>query len=341
MLQIKTLFLSLFCILALMAGCSRQEQTTSKTLPDGRVQPKPDEVLVSIDGNDLTYADAIRLVKRRLGGPPPEGMAPQQIEMIERRTFAAVVDDFIRRELLLSEARRIGIEPDEEKVAYALEALQKNKQDGAPDPSGFIKEGPDSLRHEIVTGLMIETLLAQELPAFEEPTDEDMEQYLQEHPKLRTMPARARARHIFLTLPPDAPKTVINEVRSNLEDIRQRLIDGADFGQIARTVSQDATATSGGDMGVIMEGNGDPAILNAVFTQKIGETGEIIQSQSGLHIIEVLERTEPRPAKKTEILAIMKKNHRAEELAKLLQDIRKRTEILHSPLLRPAGKNQM
>jgi parvulin-like peptidyl-prolyl isomerase len=339
MRQATTLF-SLICILTVLMGCSRQESKKANRLPDGRVQPEPDEVLVSIDGNALTYADAIRLVKLRLGGPPPEGMPREQVEAIERRTFAIVVDDFIRRELLLAEARRLGIEADEEKVTYALEALKKSKQEGTPEPSGFVKEGPDSLREEVVTGLMIETLLAQKLPPFETPSDEELETYLEQHPKLRMIPASAKARNIFLALPEHATESEVEQANAKMLDIRKQIEEGADFGQVAQTVSQDGTATYGGNMGTIIQGNGDPAIQQAVFSQEVGSIGSIVRSQSGLHIIEVLARKDPRPAKKEEIIAVMRKNHRAEELGKFLKDIRQRTEILHSPLFHPAGENQ-
>lgn len=331
---------SLLCcgVFILLLGCSRQEPDARKGDDGAPIQMEPDEILISIDGNELTYQQAIRLVERRLGGPPPEGMDPERITQIERRAFSAVVDDFIRRELLLAEARRLGIEPEEENIAQALQTIERTGKEGGSPPSGLYYEGPDSLRREVTAGLTIEKLLAQELPPFPAPSEEDIEAYLQQFPDLQTVPPRARARHIFLGLQPNADETRIAQRQANLEEIRERLQEGADFGQTANMISQDSSATRGGDLGIIVKGRGDPHVDQAVFSQPIGEIGPVTRSSAGLHIIQVLERMEARPATREEIVDIMRRNHRTEQLAQYISELRKRTEMRHSPAIQPISQ---
>ena len=321
--------LSLFAI-----GCSRQPNNDSQRSGEELAQLEPDEILISIDGSELTYGQAIRQVEARLGGPPPQGMDPERIAMIERRTFNAVVDDFIRRELLLAQARKLGVEPEAEHVAHALAEIEKTAAEGRT-PSSMYYEGPDSLRREVTAGLTIEKLLTQELPPFQQPTDDEIAARLESNPTLRIMPPRANVRHIFLAVPPHTDETRVAQLQENLEDTRQRIKDGADFAQTASMISQDGSAARGGNLGVIVRGRGDPRFEEAVFTQAIGEIGPIVRSGDGLHIIQVLDRTEERPATHEEILAYMRRNHRAEALNTYVRELMQKIEIRHSPVVQP------
>ena len=328
----KKIPICLFTLFSLIVlGCSRNNNNTEHPKV---MQLDPDEILISVDGNDLTYGQALRQVEARLGGPPPQAMDPERIAMIERRAFNAVIDDFIRRELLLAEARRLGIAPEKENVEHALREIEKTATDDKP-ASSLYYEGPDALRREIHAGLTIDTLLAQKLPPFQQPTDAEIETYLEEKPALRIMPARANVRHIFVAVPPQTSKERIAKLKSHLENTRQQLQEGADFAQTASLVSQDNSARRGGNLGVIVRGRGDARFEEAVFTQPVGEIGPIVRSGDGLHIIQVLERTEERPATQEEIIAHMQRSHRAEALRAYLRELMPKTEIRHSPFIQP------
>ncbi len=315
-------------------GCSRNGNSTARARHEALTQLEPDEILISIDGNALTYGQAVQQVKNRLGGPPPQGMDPERIASIERRAFNAVVDDFIRRELLLAEARRLGIEPEQEHIEQALSEIEKTATDDKA-PTSLYYEGPDALRREVTAGLTIEKLLAQQLPPFQHPSDEEITANLEKHPSFSIMPARANVRHIFLATPPQTDDERIAQLRANLEDAREQLLKGADFAQTANIISQDASASRGGHLGILVKGRGDPSFEEAVFTQPIGEIGPIVQSAEGLHIIQVLDRIEERPATQEEIIAQMRRQHRATELNNYVRELMQRIEIRHSPAIQP------
>jgi parvulin-like peptidyl-prolyl isomerase len=98
-----------------------------------------------------------------------------------------------------------------------------------------------------------------------------------------------------------------SEARQKLEDIRKRILAGADFAQMAKQYSEDtATAASGGDMGVIQRDKVVPPIVNAAHSLEPGQVSEILLTPSGVEIIKVEEkRTKPfeevRPGLETEL----------------------------------------
>ena len=100
--------------------------------------------------------------------------------------------------------------------------------------------------------------------------------------------AQAKVNHLLI-LPneirsPDQAEVLINE-------LHQRLINGADFYDLARAFSDDAnSAPSGGDLGWL-NANQLPAVLQtALNVLAVEELSQPIQSKKGWHLLQVVER---------------------------------------------------
>jgi len=80
------------------------------------------------------------------------------------------------------------------------------------------------------------------------------------------------------------------EARRKLTLLRERLRDGADFGDLARLNSDDPSAARGGDLGWIYPGDTVPEFERAMNALKIGDISDPVKSPFGWHLIEVMER---------------------------------------------------
>ncbi|MES1914817.1 MAG: hypothetical protein MHM6MM_006846 [Cercozoa sp. M6MM] len=77
------------------------------------------------------------------------------------------------------------------------------------------------------------------------------------------------------------------EAREALTAIREQLVqDGARFDEIARKRSHCNSAHRGGDLGFFQRGQMQPAFEEASFALAVGEISGIVDTASGLHIIE-------------------------------------------------------
>lgn len=99
---------------------------------------------------------------------------------------------------------------------------------------------------------------------------------------------QTRPRHILVR---------INEVVSEAEArrkiglLRQRIVDGANFAEIARLNSDDtASASRGGDLGWVVPGDLVPQFETAMKELKPNEISQPVRTPFGLHLIQVLER---------------------------------------------------
>lgn len=99
---------------------------------------------------------------------------------------------------------------------------------------------------------------------------------------------QSRVRHILLRPGPQLGETAAIE---RLADFRKRVLAGtADFAQLARENSQDASARNGGDLGWTNPGIFVPEFEDAVSDLQPGQLSEPVVSRFGVHLIQLMER---------------------------------------------------
>lgn len=81
------------------------------------------------------------------------------------------------------------------------------------------------------------------------------------------------------------------DARQRLSDLRERVVIGnADFAELARLHSEDASAARGGDLGWISPGETVPDFERAMDALQANEVSEPVRSPFGWHLIQVLAR---------------------------------------------------
>ncbi len=98
---------------------------------------------------------------------------------------------------------------------------------------------------------------------------------------------QTHVRHILLR-----PTELVSEgeAKAKLNQIRDRITRGAKFEDMARAFSEDGSASKGGDLGWMNPGDTVPEFEQAMNNLQPGQLSQVVQSQFGFHLIEVLER---------------------------------------------------
>ena len=102
------------------------------------------------------------------------------------------------------------------------------------------------------------------------------------------------ARHILIrvkgsptAVKPGAKELTDQEALAKATEVRKRILAGEDFAAVAKTESDDSTASSGGALGSFPRGRMVPTFEQAAFALKPGEISEPVKTQFGYHIIKV------------------------------------------------------
>jgi peptidyl-prolyl cis-trans isomerase SurA len=98
---------------------------------------------------------------------------------------------------------------------------------------------------------------------------------------------QTHARHILIKT---SELVSESEAKQRLQEIKQRIDKGADFGEEARLHSEDGSAPQGGDLGWLSPGETVPEFENAMDGLKVGQVSGLVQSGFGWHLIQVLAR---------------------------------------------------
>jgi peptidyl-prolyl cis-trans isomerase C len=116
--------------------------------------------------------------------------------------------------------------------------------------------------------------------------------------------------------------------REKIQAIRAELTAGTtDFATAARKFSQEPAARSGGDYGYILRRGQEELeepLVKAAFAMKVGETSEVLETSSGLHLITVTDRKPGTPATLekclVEVLEAYTEDFRTELIARLRKE---------------------
>lgn len=214
-------------------------------------------------------------------------------------------------------AERLG-----ELKTLAQEARQR-KMDQSPKVQTQIKLQADQI---------LANLLFQELGDSNKPTDEQLRGYYDLH---KTDWNEVKARHILIRmqgskvpLKPDEKDLTDAEALAKANDLRAKIIAGADFATLAKAESDDAgSGQNGGELGPFKAGQMVPEFERAAFIQEVGKVSEPVKTQFGYHLILVESRsTKPFEDVRAEIVQKMKP-----ELAqKGLDTILKKTPVVYN-----------
>ncbi len=81
------------------------------------------------------------------------------------------------------------------------------------------------------------------------------------------------------------------ETKRKLSELRQRILDGEDFNELARKYSEDPSAQyNGGEMGYVGRGAMVPQFEATAFRIKEGEISQPFESPFGFHIMQLIDR---------------------------------------------------
>ena len=80
------------------------------------------------------------------------------------------------------------------------------------------------------------------------------------------------------------------DARRKLENLRERIANGADFGDLAKLNSDDSSSVKGGDLGWLYPGDTVPEFERTMNSLNEGQLSEPFASPFGWHLVQVLER---------------------------------------------------
>ena len=122
---------------------------------------------------------------------------------------------------------------------------------------------------------------------------------------IKSLPDSVRARHILIpTVDPQTgqPIAIDSVAKKQADSIFAVIKAGGDFGKLAAQFSSDGSKDNGGDLGTFEYGKMVPEFNTFSFSNPVGSR-EVVRTQFGYHIIEIMNQKGNSPAYKIAFLA--------------------------------------
>jgi peptidyl-prolyl cis-trans isomerase SurA len=208
--------------------------------------------------------------------PPPEAIEQQVLEQL------------IVQEVQLQRARRLGIRISDQMLNGSLQRIaERNGLTLTELPAALQAQGIDYARYreDVRNDMILDGLLQRDVIARISVSEREIERFLERQESSAGDQIDYDLSHILVAINPSAPAEEVATAELRIKDIERQLQDGADFAELAVTLSDGQNALQGGKLGW-RKGAQLPAVFfDVVRDMKPGEISPPIRSPSGFHIL--------------------------------------------------------
>jgi len=211
------------------------------------------------------------------------------------RIKTAVLQSLINSRVLLAKAEEdtITVEDQqvegelENKIQYFIQQLGSKEKVEAQFGKPIHKIKKDFFEEQKKL-LIVNRVQQEKLQSIQITRREVNQFYEQKRDSLPQRPPMVQLSHILKDI--RAGDATRQAALSQIRDIQKRLESGEDFAELANAYSQDpGSAANGGKLGFVERGTLVPEFEEAAFALENGQTSDIVETQFGFHIIQMIE----------------------------------------------------
>jgi peptidyl-prolyl cis-trans isomerase C len=252
------------------------------------------KIVAKVNGEPIYENSLTPYVKKDLRKFKKFSMKRDTAEL-ENRLQRKALDKVIAQELIHQESRKIEGKDIDEKVREKIKVLKKKYQ-SEEDFQNFLKtkgRTEKDLEESIRNKILLEEYLVKEGIQDPEIPEDEIKKYYEKTKESFRAQETVHASHILIMVKEDAPSEEKEQAHAKAEKIRQEILEGKDFSEMANKYSEDVNAPRGGDLGYIERKYMPPEFDEMAFTLEKDTISEVIETRYGYHIIKVSDR---RPA---------------------------------------------
>ena len=215
-------------------------------------------------------------------------------------TKCAILENLILNQLLIHKGEIDSVDvkdiSDDDVDQYVQmylrnDLLQYGTKENLREATGFNYEELKEQYERMIKNILVSQHVQYGLTKDVQITPREVSEFFDKLPadSLPMIPERYEISEIVIQ--PDISESERNRVRTQLAELRERVIKGEKFSMLATLYSQDLeTAKKGGETGFFTRGDKLGEFESAAYALKPGEVSPIIETKQGFHILQLIER---------------------------------------------------
>jgi len=245
-----------------------------------------DRVVASVDGDPITLHDlkTFAAINKVTLSDPGDLNSPET---------KSILKGVISERLLESEVKKYKDQIDDRQIdEYISNFEQSNGLTDAQLRAQLQSQGHtyEEFRKHSRMELQKMIMIQKEVRGKVNISPDEVKAYYDAHPEEFSVGKETfKLAQILIAVPANATPAQVEAARVKADSVHKQLVDGADFGKLARQYSDDDSKSQGGELGDFSRGDIVDPIQKAIDHMKGGEISEPIRTDHGFHIVKLEE----------------------------------------------------
>jgi peptidyl-prolyl cis-trans isomerase SurA len=224
-----------------------------------------------------------------------------QGDPVNEDTRCVILEQMLIQKLLLNQAQVDSLEVTETQVEAEMDNRMQyfiNAIGSEEKLEAYFKKSTIEIKQDFRTEIrdqLLSRMMRSKITEGLSVTPSEVKAYFKSLPEDSLPYINAEVEYNQILVYPKSSEQAKIDVREQLLNIRERIMNGESFATLAVIYSEDpGSAVKGGDIGWMAKAELDPEYAKAAFALKKGAVSKIVESSFGFHIIQCLDRTEDR-----------------------------------------------
>ncbi|UWZ84004.1 peptidylprolyl isomerase [Occallatibacter riparius] len=247
-----------------------------------------EDIIARVNDQIITRSDYDRSQKELDDEARKAGASMQQISEAHRDLLRNLID----QQLWISKGKELGITGETELInrlneirkQYNLSSLE-DLEKAAQEQGVSYEDFKANIRNQIITQQVMRDEVGRHISF----TPGEVQRYYEQHKQEYVQPESVKLSEILVGTPADATDAQVAAAKTKADDAVAKLRGGADFTQVAKSVSEGQTAGQGGDLGTYKRGQLNKIFEDATFSQPTGTITDPIRTKQGFVIFKVVQ----------------------------------------------------
>lgn len=211
--------------------------------------------------------------------------------------YCFILENLLVQKLMVNQAKLDSVAVTDEEVETQMQArMDQIMSVLGGDREQFIAyygKTPEELQEEVredMRDMLLENKMKEQIVSKIAITPTEVIRFFNSIPKDSLPYYSAEVEVSEIVVKPVANEATKKATYKQLEDIRKRIVAGEDFAKLAQLNSDDDSGKEGGNLGWAVRGQYVPEFEAVAFNLEINELSEIVETEFGYHLLQLLNR---------------------------------------------------
>lgn len=293
-----------------------------------------DQVVANVDTEVILLSDIMAELGPQIADIRRDAANEDAFNEALQEKVHATLDQAIENRILVREAQLAGLSVDDDTVEKRLEEYRKlyDSNEAFLNELEAAGETMSDLRTRLRKQMLARTMSIRKMRELEDGvvvSESEVAQYYEDHKDDFRHPERVHCSQIFVAAPAGNSDRAVAKAR--LEQLREEVVSGTEFQELAIEYSEAPGAEDGGIIGWVQRGDLVKPLEDAAFALEPGQLSEVIETDSGFHLLTVDKKEAEGLATldeaRKEIGPLIRSQIAAERYQKWIDELKKRSRV--------------